>query len=96
MLQISFKGMLQVFRPYFLPDLAALGHGGELVRDSACLPDPPMWPGFNSNIESYVAWAWAPRDFLRVLHGSPLLKIKTYISKFQFDLGAEGHRFLTH
>ena len=65
---------------------------------------PPMWPGFDSmwpglgvicGMSLLLVLVLAPRGFSP---GPPffLPSSKTNISKFQFDLEFEGHRFVSH
>ena len=70
---------------------------GAVVR-AFCLP--PMWPRFNSRtrrqmwVEFVVGSRPCPKRFFSGYSGFPLSS-KTNISKFQFDLESEGHRFVS-
>ena len=65
---------------------------------SICLP--PMWPGFDSRTrrQTWVEFVVGSRPCSERLFsgfsGFPLSS-KTNISKFQFDLESEGHRFVS-
>ena len=65
---------------------------------SICLP--PMWPGFDSRtwhhmwVEFVVGSCPCSQRFLSGYSGFPLSS-KTNISKFQFDLESEGHKFIS-
>ena len=69
-------------------------------RSSESTRLPPMWPGFDSRTRRHM-WVefvvgsrpFLREVFLRVLRFS--LCSKTNISKFQFDLESEGHRFVS-
>ena len=62
---------------------------------------PPMWPGFDSQtrrqmwVEFVVGSHPCSERFFSGYSGFPLSS-KTNISKFQFDLESEGHRFVSH
>ena len=61
---------------------------------------PPMWPGFDSRtrrqmwVEFVVGSRPCSERFFSGFSGFPLSS-KTNISKFQFDLESEGHRFVS-
>ena len=61
---------------------------------------PPMWPGFDSRtrrqmwVEFVVGSRPCSERFFSGYSGFPLSS-KTNISKFQFDLEFEGHRFVS-
>ena len=61
---------------------------------------PPMWPGFNSQaqhqmwVEFVVGSHPCSERFFSGYSGFPLSS-KSNISKFQFDLEFEGHRFVS-
>ena len=65
---------------------------------SICLP--PMWPGFDSRtqhhmrVEFVVGSCPCSERFFSGYSGFPLSS-KTNISKFQFDLESEGHKFIS-
>ena len=75
-----------------------LGEQGWRSGESARLP--PMWPGFNSRsrchmwVEFVVGSHPCSERFFSGCSGFPLSS-KTCISKFQFDLEPEGHRFVS-
>ena len=61
---------------------------------------PPMWPRFDSRTRHYM-WVEltvgsrpSSERFFTRFSGFPLSS-KTNISKFQFDLESEGHRFVS-
>ena len=60
---------------------------------------PPMWPGFDSRtrrhmwVEFVVGSRPCSERFFSEFSGCPLSS-KTNISKFQFDLESESHRFV--
>ena len=72
---------------------------GAVVR--ALASHSPMWPGFDSRIRRHMLV-----EFVVSSHscsesfspGTPVFppSSKTKISKFQFDLESEGHRFVSH
>ena len=61
---------------------------------------PPMWPGFDSRtrrhmwVELVVGSHPCSERFFSGYFGFPLSS-KTNISKFQFDLESEGHKFIS-
>ena len=65
---------------------------------STCLP--PMWPGFDCRtqrhmwVEFVVGSRPCSERFFSRYSGFPLSS-KTNISKFQFDLESEGHKFIS-
>ena len=75
-----------------------LGEQGWRSGESTRLP--PMWPGFNSRtlrhmwVEFVVGSRPCSKRFFSRYSGFPLSS-KTNISKFQFDLESEGHRFVS-
>ena len=75
-----------------------LGEQGWRSGESARLP--PMWPGFDSRsrchiwVEFVVGSRLCSERFFSGNSSFPLSS-KTNISKFQFDLEPEGHRFVS-
>ena len=75
------------------------GEQGWRSGESARLP--PMWRRFNSRTQRHmwVEFVVSSRPTLRVFSlGTPVFppSSKTNISKFQFNLEFEGHRFVSH
>ena len=58
---------------------------------------PPMWPGFDSRTRRHmwVEFVVSSRPCFEGFSPGPPSS-KTNISKFQFDLEFEGHRFVSH
>ena len=62
---------------------------------------PPMWPGFDSQtwchmwVEFVVGSRPCSERVFSGYSGFPISS-KPNISKFQFDLESEGHRFVSH
>ena len=76
-----------------------VGEQGWRSGESACLP--PMWPGFDSRTRRHmwVEFVVSSRPCCEGLSPGPPVfppPSKTNISKFQFDLEFEGHRFVSH
>ena len=74
------------------------GEQGWCSNESTRLP--PVWPGFESRtwrhmwVEFVVGSRLCSKRFFSGFSGFPLSS-KTNISKFQFDLESEGHRFVS-